>query len=241
MTIEEFSNEFDTLVSSYRRFKALDKMEILDSVEFNEYEKSVFLTQAQDALIKEYYAGKYTNSAFERTEEERRYLDNLVQQRVYNTGEEGQKLTDALYKHTVFTLPEDCWYIVYEQASWETSLGDCLAKKVVDVVPTTHDEYWRTRNNPFRNPNNRRVLRLDNGNTQVELVSKNNLSEYIIRYLKRPSPIVLDVLPAESVLGVSTPQGCLLPDSLHYEILERAVRLALSTKINNTEKKEKGN
>jgi hypothetical protein len=46
MTIEEFSENFDTLVSSYRRFKAFDGKEILDSIEFNEYEKSVFLTKA---------------------------------------------------------------------------------------------------------------------------------------------------------------------------------------------------
>jgi len=44
MTNQEFSNEFDTLVNSYRRFKDFDDREILDSIEFNEYEKSVFLT-----------------------------------------------------------------------------------------------------------------------------------------------------------------------------------------------------
>ena len=39
MTTEEFSNEFDTLVSSYRRFKDFDNKEALDSLEFDEYEK----------------------------------------------------------------------------------------------------------------------------------------------------------------------------------------------------------
>ena len=44
MTAEEFSNEFDTLVSSYRRFKDFDNKEGLDSlpkliIDFIEYLK----------------------------------------------------------------------------------------------------------------------------------------------------------------------------------------------------------
>ena len=46
MTTEEFSNEFDVLINSYSRYKDFDNKEILDSIEFNEYEKSLFLTQA---------------------------------------------------------------------------------------------------------------------------------------------------------------------------------------------------
>ena len=36
MTIQEFSNQFDTLVSSYRRFKDFDNKESLDTIEFDE-------------------------------------------------------------------------------------------------------------------------------------------------------------------------------------------------------------
>ena len=44
MTVTEFSNEFDVLIDSYRRFKDFDNKENLDSLDFNEYEKSIFLT-----------------------------------------------------------------------------------------------------------------------------------------------------------------------------------------------------
>ncbi len=47
MNTVEFSNEFDTLLDSYRRFKDFDSKEELDSLDFNEYEKSIFLTDAQ--------------------------------------------------------------------------------------------------------------------------------------------------------------------------------------------------
>jgi len=96
--------------------------------------------------------------------------------------------------HTIFNLPEDCLYIVYEQVSWSSD-NTCLDGKVADVAPVTHDEYIRTRNNSFRGPSTRRVLRLDKGTSSVELVSNNNIGSYIIRYIKKPDPIVLTDLP----------------------------------------------
>ena len=58
MKREEFSNGFDVLVNSYKRFKDFDKQEFLDSIEFNEYEKSLFLTKAQEELVSSLYNGK---------------------------------------------------------------------------------------------------------------------------------------------------------------------------------------
>ena len=52
MTRLEFSNQFDTLVSSYRRFRDFDSKEPLDTIEFDELEKSQFLTKAQEEIIK---------------------------------------------------------------------------------------------------------------------------------------------------------------------------------------------
>ena len=58
MAREEFSNGFDVLVNSYKRFKDFDKQELLDSIEFNEYEKSLFLTKAQEELVISLYNGR---------------------------------------------------------------------------------------------------------------------------------------------------------------------------------------
>ena len=69
MTTEEFSNEFDILLNSY---SSKDNQ----SVNIDEYEKSVFLTKAQEDLIISAYNGKNsTYDAFEKTEEIRRYLN----------------------------------------------------------------------------------------------------------------------------------------------------------------------
>ena len=45
MTTEEFSNEFDVLLNSYITINQ-------DSFKLDEYEKSVLLTESQEAVIK---------------------------------------------------------------------------------------------------------------------------------------------------------------------------------------------
>ena len=52
------SNGFDVLVDSYRRFKDFDKRDEFDSIEFDEYAKSVHLTQAQQDVVVSLYNGK---------------------------------------------------------------------------------------------------------------------------------------------------------------------------------------
>ena len=236
MSTEEFSNGFDILVDSYRRFKDFDDRMLLDTIEYSEYEKSVYLTKAQEALVQEVYSGKYTADSFERTEEVRRQLDALVQQ------EDCEKIESTYlsdkFKHTTYSLPISCWYIIYEQATFSSNIGECITGQVADVVPVTHDEYQRTINNPFRGPNKRRVLRLDIGKLEVELVSSYNVGTYTIRYVKRPEPIVLCDLEADGldINGVVSPQTCQLSDLVHQEILNRAVTMALSHRLNNTNK-----
>jgi len=44
MTTQEFSNEFDLLLDSYKNSNEFKSKDSSSSIEFNEYEKSVFLT-----------------------------------------------------------------------------------------------------------------------------------------------------------------------------------------------------
>lgn len=242
MTTEEFSDGFDTLLDSYRRFKDFDAKEELDSIDFNEYEKSVFLTKAQEQLVREYYSDMQGVYSFEKTEEVRRSLDSLVRQIDYTREDQGDVLWSASFKHTKYTLPLECWYVVYEQIKWGDDAGPCWSHKVINVVPVTHDEYWRTISNPFRGPTNKRALRLDINEQQVEIVSKYTIDTYTVRYLAKPDPIILTKLPNDLTIdGQQFPRTCQLHQALHQIILERAVRLALSSKIstsNNNKSKE---
>ena len=70
MTSEEFSNEFDILLNTY----AADGVITVD-----EYDKSVFLTKAQESLVIDLYTGRLQQiGGFELTEEIKRYLNELV-------------------------------------------------------------------------------------------------------------------------------------------------------------------
>ena len=46
MTCDEFSNEFDNLLNSYSKTNSFGKTNIANAIELDEYEKSLFLTQA---------------------------------------------------------------------------------------------------------------------------------------------------------------------------------------------------
>ena len=240
MTAEEFSNEFDTLVSSYRRFKDFDNKEGLDSLEFDEYEKSVFLTKAQEELIASYYSGRNSNLySFEKTEEVRRYLSSLVRTVQLTPTTTTCACGLITPEAQVFTLPDDVWFITYESASLGESEDKCLNNKSLDVVPVMQDYFHRIKRNPFRGPNERRALRLDIADKKVELVSKYPISRYLVRYIVKPAPIVLTKLRDTSVDGYKAAQTCELEESLHRSILELAVRMALQSKGINLEKENK--
>ena len=231
MTIEEISNEFDILVASYKRFKAFDNREILDSIEFNEYEKSVFLTNAQEEIVINLYNGKNPyGDSFESTEELRRYLDSLVKIKEYNIDEqvEGIKLES---KSVLFQLPEFIAFITMERVVYDDESLGCANGTVADVYPVTQDEYNRLRDNPFRGSSKYKALRLDYGDNIVEIIPKYNIGKYIIKYLSKPSPIILTDLPEGlKVDNDAVAHECQLNSMLHRTILERAVSMALASK-----------
>ena len=185
MTTEEFSNEFDTLLNSYSNEY---------SINIDEYEKSIFLSHAQEEILLELYNGKNQfEDSFEGTEEIRRYLSNLV--KTYTTTKKEEDITGLSDKSVFFKLPEDLWFIVFESVKLEDERLGCKNDRHVLVVPTPLDDYYNVYNNPFRGPGSRRVIRLDSDNRIVELISKYNIGSYLVRYLSRPKPIILVDLP----------------------------------------------
>lgn len=231
MTTEEFSNEFDVLVSSYRRFKNFDDREILDSIDFNEYEKSTFLTQAQEDIVIHLYNGiNPLGESFENTEELRSYLKPLIREKsLYN--QEGVVGHEGI----VFDLPDDLWYITYEEAELENA-SLCNNNSKALIYPVTQDEYFKIKRNPFRGVNSNRVLRLDLNDNKAELISKYKILEYYLRYLSKPEPIILCNFPNNiTINNKNIITECKLNSALHRPILEKAVRIALLSKNINTE------
>lgn len=231
MNCAEFSDAFDTLVSSYRRFKDFDNKENLDSVEFNEYEKSLYLTKAQEELVTALYNGRNSSGeSFESTEELRRYLSNIVKEaRLAPISNSNGLIIGIGSSSKFFTLPSDCWYITYENVTVDGL--NCDSLNPMDVYPVTQDDYNKTRRNPFRGANDRRALRLDLADGVIEIVSKYAVTSYYLRYLRRPKPIVLKDMPNDlTIEGEGTKTECELHEALHQKILERAVAEALQSK-----------
>lgn len=234
MTTEEFSNEFDALLNSYSDTEEFGKTP--STVELDEYEKSVFLTKAQEDVVIDMYNGKNTfGDSFEKTEEVRRYLSSLIKTYTTSVKETTYK---GLSKHSVFfKLPYDLWFITYEAVNLKDDRLGCKSGEDVCVTPVTQDEYHRIRKNPFRGPNDRRALRLDLNEEVVEIVSKYNVANYLVRYLSRPNPIILNDLPNDlSINGINKKTECGLNPVIHRAILERAVRLAIISRVPNTGK-----
>lgn len=230
MTNKEFSDGFSTLLNSFG---------ITPNITLDEYEKSTFLTNAQEELIIDIYSGRNVvyGKSFEQTEEIRRYLSNLVE-----TYETSTKVTGKLglsQDSVFFNIPQDTWFITYEVAFLKDSRLGCLDGIEASVVPLPQDDLYRAKDNPFRGPSKDRVLRLDIKSDLAELISKYNVDKYLMRYISQPTPIILEDLPdGLSINGVSTESECELNPVVHRAILERAVQLAIISKTRLTGNKE---
>lgn len=227
MTLEEFSNEFDVLVVHSLK---------IPSSPFNEYEKSVFLTKAQEDILKSYYRGTPLGDSFETTEEIRRYLSSIVK-----TDELDPIGTDIptgiSSKSAFFNLPEDLWFITYESATVDSANSNCYPNgKETTVTPVSQDQYHKIKNNPFRGPNNRQVIRLDIENDVVELIGNSDISKYTVRYISRPTPIILENLEEPLQINKqSKASECTLHEALHRTILAAAVTMAIASKTKTSD------
>lgn len=226
MTNSDFDSQFDILYNNISSNQAPG---------LNSYEKSIFLTKAQDDIILSLYNGN-SGKSFEETEELRRYLANIVlDAELTPLNSDATGLPKSLSSSSsFFKLPQEenkkVWFIIYENAHTSDYKCGKEKEKTLDVVPKRYDEYARLKNNPFRGINDNRVLRFDFSSDIVELVSKFTLDKYYIRYLREPKPIILeDLYDNLTIKGKSTSSSCELHDGLHQTILERAVTLAIQS------------
>lgn len=223
-TVAEWSAEFDIMWNNIMSNQAPG---------LNEYEKSVFLTRAEEDVVTGVYKGSIL-VPFESTEEVTDYLSPLVKQAIISAPSESTR--HIVSGSAVYKLPVDALFRTYEKCIVSTDCGDVDA----NIVPVTQDEFWRTSRDPFKNSNKRRVLRLSyadpvlSGNTldhqdlYSELVSKFPIVSYTVRYISKPEPIILDTIPEgyPSINGERGVKTCKLHENLHQLILTQAVNLA---------------
>lgn len=87
-------------------------------------------------------------------------------------------------------------------------------------------------NKPYKYPFKHEGWRIihNTGVRKLELLLSygDRLKSYKIRYIKRPTPIILTDLSqlGLTIDGISTPTDCILDEAMHAEIVQRAVELA---------------
>lgn len=202
MTLEELSNEFDVIVNSYDNSQSLV---------FNEYEKSIYLTKAQEYIIKDLYRN------YEGTEELNSYLKTLIKDKTY-------PIEDST--NIELDYPDNFLYILKEYANINTT---CKSNNRVDVLPITQDEYNEVVENPFRGSKSK-VLRLEEN--KIKLITDLPIISYTMTYLSNPSPIILVDLPNGLTINNESKKSTTIEtsESIHREILDKAVQLAIQSK-----------
>lgn len=223
MNVQELSNLFDTLLQPYITKDNFGKQ---NTLAFDEYEKSIFLTKAQEQIVLELY------QELEQSEEVRKYLSNLIKTDNYApVGEQDETLINNNFKSYKVEISNDILFMIYEQCTLSDE-NNCINNKIVSVVPTIHDDLDKVLKNPFKSPNSRKIIRLDFDN-KIELISKYNISNYKVRYLKKPNPIILVAL--EDNLSINNGDTKVSNGEtnpiLHERIVQRAVQLAVQSKV----------
>ena len=229
MTYKELSDNFDV----YSNRHAESKYEKL--LFFDEYEKSLFLTQAADEIVKELLP------FYDRNEKIKKQLLPITKSAHIS-------LSSVSSDHKISSLsltylvPTDVLYVVLEFL--KTSGGVIIDR----VKPLSDDETAYVMDNPFRTPTTRpyayrNSLTVDN-DSYAEIITgvlANTNPVYFMRYVSKvPAFIVTDNLLDASINGVSTNADLdtTAPlEMLHNKILNKAILIAYEAKSDDVNSK----
>ena len=222
MTNQEFSNQFDVLYNNIMSNQAPG---------LDEYEKSVFLTKAQNEIVLSYFNPKGNKYLEGFDGNERRQIDfSMLTQVANETSFSAAKYDPRSAGVKSVNMPEDVLVFINETLTVSRNSSTVY----LSVVPISYVEYSRQMSKPFKRPTHYQAWRLINStntpSTHCDLIAgpEDTLTKYTARYIKRPTPIVLIDLDEEglSIDGVDEATECALDPILHEDILQRAVELA---------------
>lgn len=227
MTTQEFSNEFDVLYNNIMSNQAPG---------LDEYEKSVFLTKAQLEILKNYFNPKGNKYGQGFDENAKRQIDFstliTVAKPSQYTPEGGYVKFDD--RSQLYKMPQNI-LLMLNETGINTVDG---VKRLISIIPMNYEEYARLMSKPWKQPLKNQGWRLFQSTGGVDFISEvvikydSTLTDYKIRYVKRPKPIILANLADEysnvSIEGINTITECELDPIIHPEILQRAVELAKS-------------
>lgn len=145
MTTQEFSDQFDILFNNITSNQAPG---------INEYEKSVFLTKAQNQLVTEYFNNRVdqVGGGFDGSQKRQYDFSSLIKTKILFPTTPLNRLDK---RSRCYTFPMDYYLSVNEQISDE--------RYQYSVIPLSYDEYARLMQKPYAYPVKRGAWRLITG------------------------------------------------------------------------------
>ena len=223
---QEFSNEFDIIYNSITSNQAPG---------LDEYEKSVFLTKAQDEVVKAYFSPKTNKSqeGFDGSEIRQIDFSMLVRDR---TIADADSFLDAHFDNRKSSksiiLQDDIFMFINEYVTVQRGNNETR----LTVIPISYLEYIRLTNKPYKYPKKNQAWRLlisDSNRKKVELILgyQDSLISYTYRFVRRPKAIRLSTFDGLTIGGESSEECCELDPILFPEIIQRACELAKAAYI----------
>ena len=217
MTAQEFSSEFDLLYNNVSSAQAPG---------LTEYEKSVFLTKAQDEIIKNYFTNVQGGNKYQQGVEdsEKRYADFSALLTVAVLNAETVDAVPFDERGKIFRLPDGKSsdakkvMIVITETFKTGNINpgeDEPSLTSYQVIPLKFDEYIRLMSKPSSDPLKKQVWKLmgnsETGNGSIEIVphwkdKDNSINVLILKYIRKPHPIILEDLAVQglSIEGQTT-------------------------------------
>lgn len=243
MTATEFKSTFDLLYNNIASNQ---------SPGIDDYERSVFLTKAQNDIVRALLTNKTNKLAEGPDDSSNRQEDlrNLITfYKSFKIGTSSMSLPSDGNSHSM-AFPSDALIILGEEA--------VLNNKRYTVVPLKYSEYSRLLQKPYPYPPKHQLWRLDKAKeltysdekysyiTPVSIIGHYNESfsdiSYRIQYIRRPHPILigdtsewsgatlegftLEQAAIDNTKSTAFQEVCELPEHLHMDICIRATELA---------------
>lgn len=178
MTIQEFSNTFDTLLNSYNTQSQFGEQASKREIVLDEYEKSVLLTQAQDIVVKSYFDGTLNQQGQGFDDSNRRQMDfsSLIKIAELNPLDPNEAEIQTFDdRGIVYQLPRkvvdgvevegttDVLFILNEKLTQICTKGQQRTeqwRKDFVIVPISYKEYDREMSKPYAQPLKKQAWRL---------------------------------------------------------------------------------
>ncbi len=203
MTTAEFSSELDVIYENINKGGAPG---------LDEYEKSVILTHAQEMFVKTITAE--------------------------TSADRFPSLIDVTTSTTPTTNGFDASSYVFDgPVNWLKILNESMTDgtDIYTVMAISHQEFQQKRTKAYRYPGRRKAWRLpldEGGDQSVEIYPRSGVTptEYKVRFVRRPLPIILTDLsaltPPETIDGLTAVTESEIDVSMHRDILKIAATLA---------------